>query len=274
MWWLLLLLLPGVYAAAIDNGITTAEIVGDTVKFDSQFEIVGDRVETISVPLPAGVQKVSAEMDNVKRTCKIKNSTAYCGSTRADKHVFVISYDSSDVLAKLDGRSVFKFDSPLPFPAQDHTFILKLPVGSVIAREPGADESFFLTPKPDEVLSDGQRIIIVWKDNDADRIAVSAVIDSIKQFNWTQLGYMIALASILAISTTWYLVRKQPSKPDSRSESEGSDSGKVAKDKAIIPLLIDSEKKVVEILNNSSEKEMWQKQLLTRTGFSKAKLSR
>jgi len=38
--------------------------------------------------------------------------------------------------------------------------------------------------------------------------------------------------------------------------------------------LIESEKKVIEELKKADRNEMWQKQIQTSTGFSKAKLSR
>lgn len=262
-WWLFLLLLPAVHAAGIDQALTSVDMDTDSVAVTSQYEIVSQAVEDLIIDIPDDVIRVTAHMDETERSCKIRNGTALCGSTKPGTHVFTIAYTSRNVLGTLDTRHVFKYTETLPFEAKEHTFALKLPVGSIIPKEEGKDTDFFITPQPDEVLSDGQRIIITWTQNDLSAVSVSAVTERV-QNNTLWVVAIIAVAAAAGAGTAWYVLRKRKAKTPRKKK----------KKKAPVPQFMDDEQKIVNALNKAANKELWQNQLVKETGFSKAKLSR
>jgi len=276
MKWLFFLLVgaPLVSGAVIDTAITTAVMQGSFADITSQYVISSEGVEDLAVRLPADVQEVTADMDDVSRTCKIENETALCGSTKTDRHVFTVHYVSHSVIGKLDDRVVFKFDDELPFRAVDHTLILKLPVGSVIPQDLEKDADFFVSPKPSEVLSDGQRIIITWTAQDTRSIAVSAVTEPLARTSWLAIVIGIAAAVLASAGVSWYMLGRRKSKKEVKVRKKAPKVEQKEEKKELVPRFIENEQKVVDLLSAAKGKELWQKQLLAETQFSKAKLSR
>lgn len=278
-------------AAQIDTAVTSVTMEGGLAQVKSQYVIVSQGVEDLAIHVPSDVREVYADMDDQLRTCKIENGTAHCGSTKASKHVFTLAYESEAVIGVLDDREVFKFSEELPFRTSEYTFVLKLPVGSVIARELGKDEFFFVTPKPSEVLSDGQRIIVTWKSDEVSRFSVSAVTEPLREDDPRGLYIGLTVAAVAGAGVTYAVLRKRWKKPANGHVKNGG-ARKTAKKKekkeeevkasvesvpalkAIAPQFVEEEQKVVELLKNAENHELWQKQLLQETGLSKVKLSR
>lgn len=270
---LFLLVIAQVNAAQIDTAITTAVLEANRAEFTSQYVIVSQGVEPLTVQLPSDVQLVTAEMDDTPRECKIENNTALCGSTKADKHIFTIRYTTGSVLGTFEDRMLFRFNEQLPFKTSEHTFILKLPVGTIIPQELGKDVDFFLTPKATEVLSDGQRIIITWTSRDANEIGISAVIQPLKT-SYVPLIIIMAIAALVGGWGTWYYLtnRKQPKA--TKRKTKAKPEHKLPEPAPLVPQFVAHEQKVVHLLTEAPNQELWQKQLLATTQFSKAKLSR
>jgi len=266
-WWVLLFILPLVNAAGIDTAITTAVLGGSLAEITSQYVIISEGVEPLFIYLPADVQSVNANMDGTLRECKIENSTALCGSTKADQHVFTISYITSSVIGTLQERTLFRFNEQLPFKTSDHTFILKLPVGTIIPQEEGKETDFFLTPKPAQVLSDGQRIIITWKSNDATEIAISAVLQPLE--SRLTLVALIVIAAVLGGGATWYFLKhkkSKPAKPKRKAKAAKTKEDLPLKEaRPLVPQFVADEQKVVELLINAPNQEAWQKETIACT---------
>lgn len=265
-WWLVLLALQLVQGAAIDKTITTAVLEDSSAQITSQYVIVSDRLETLNVQIPSDVKNVKADLDDAERECKIENSTALCGSTRAGTHVFTIRYTSKEVLANLQDRQLFKFSEQLPFKTSEYTFVLKLPVGTIIPQEEGKEADFFITPKPSQVLSDGQRIIITWNASDTTEFSVSAVLQPLRTLTFPIVLGLIVLGA--GASAIWYYSRYK------RAPKKTSIKKKAAKQEVLVPQFVEHEQQVVQLITTAPNHEIWQKQLLVKTGFSKAKLSR
>lgn len=292
MWWLLfILLLPGAHAAGIDSGTTSISMDDGFVHVTETYFIESKGVEGLSISVPRDASQIVAEMDKKERTCKIVNSTAHCGSTKSGSHVFTIKYQSKELLGNLDERVVVKFNKRLPFKAKEHEFILKLPVGYIIPQELGRDPDFYLTPKPEEVTSDGQRIIITWKEREVEQVSVAAVTEPLNASDSSYLVAIILIAAGIGAGTAWYVIRdkKVKSKPKS-TKPKRKPKKNIKKEEAkevpkkeilplqniepIVPQFIENEQKVVDLLKSAPENFLWQKQILQETGFSKAKLSR
>ncbi len=283
---LAIMFLSVVQAAQIDTAVTSVTMEGGRAQVKSQYVIVSQGVEDLAVRVPSDVREVYADMDDQLRTCKIENGTAHCGSTKASKHVFTLAFESEAVIGALDDREVFKFSEELPFRASEYTFVLKLPVGSVIAREAGKDEFFFVTPKPSEVLSDGQRIIVTWKSENIGRFSVSAVTEPLLDDDPTALYIGLTIAAVAGAGAMYAVLRKRWKKPvqhpvKKAAKKKGKQQAQVVEVtqvepqlKAIAPQFVEEEQKVVELLKKAENQELWQKQLLQETGLSKVKLSR
>lgn len=259
-----LLVLPIVHSAGIDKAITTATLEDSTAQITSEYVIVSDKVQNLNLPVPSDVKSVSAALDDESIECKLENSTALCGSTKQGTHVFTLKYESKEVLASLQDRQLFKFSEQLPFKTSEYTFVLKLPVGTIIPKEKEAD--FFLTPKPAQVLSDGQRIIITWNATNTNNFAVSAVLQPLQEITLPIVIGLIVLGA--AVSAVWYYTRKK--KPVLIKKK----IVKPKQEEALVPRFVENEQQIVKILQEAPNNEAWQKYLLEKTGFSKAKLSR
>jgi len=273
---LLVLMLPVAYGAGIDTAITTVDMDTNSVDILSQYAIVGDSVEDIAVVLPSDAVKIKADMDGERRTCMFETSnvtTARCGSTKEGKHIFTIGYRTRHPVVNVE-RLIFKFTEHLPFKAAEHTFLLKLPVGYVVSSEEGKDPTFFLNPTPAEVLSDGQRILISWKNEDISQFSASAITQSIRGFNWLFISLGIIVAALAGAGTTWYVLHRKKKKEDRKTRKEAKEEAKKEVKKELVPQFIEHERMVVDILSKTEGHETWQKQLLLETKFSKAKLSR
>ncbi len=251
-----LLLLSIVSATSIDNGLTTAVMDGEIVHVTSKYTLTNGNDEGLRIRVPSDVVSVKADFDNREIACSLENSIAYCGETKSSEQVFTINYATESVIKQLGNKVVFKFDEELPFRALEHSFVLKLPIGSVIPE--GSD--FFLTPKPDQIVSDGRRIMIVWKASNASSISVSAVTEQIPA-NFVPILLVVLLAAFAGAFISWRFLSARKKK-------------KVKKQKKLVPAFVENEKIIVDLLKKALNSELWQKQLLKDSGFSKAKLSR
>ncbi|RJQ22247.1 hypothetical protein C4580_00885 [Candidatus Woesearchaeota archaeon] len=287
IWLIVIVLCAGLASAAqIDTAITTIALQGGFAQVRSQYVIISQGVEDLKVSLPADVREVYADMDDQQRTCKIENGTAFCGSTKGQKHVFTIAYESEGIVGSLGEREVVKFSEVLPFRASEHTLILKLVRGSVIAREIDKDEFFFVTPKPTEVLSDGQRIIVTWKSRDVEQVSMSAVTEPVAE-EGSAAYIALTIAAVFGGAATYVVLRRRWRAPKEVKRSVKRKAKEPAKEvpkvsvaeptvqvKAIAPQFVEDEQRVVELLRSAQNQELWQKQLVQETAFSKAKLSR
>lgn len=291
-----MILLPGVQAAVIDSGTTTVDMQDGFVKVHEVFSINSRGLESLNIPVPGDVTHVFAEIDRKDRACKVVNSTAECGSTKSGSHLVEIHYESREVLGNLDDRVVLKLNKGLPFKATEHKIVLKLPMGTVIPQELGKAPDFYLTPKPEDVSSDGRRIIVTWKEREVKQVAVAAVTEPLTPNDPSSLFVFILVGALVGASVVYFILRKKivgvapkekktkpksrlkkkkskrPSKKEVKVESEPET--KVPAIEPIVPKFIENEQKVVDLLTAAPENELWQKQILQETQFSKAKLSR
>jgi uncharacterized membrane protein len=118
-------------------------------------------------------------------------------------------------------------------------------------------------PSNYELETDGQKISLVWNIENVTARDNFAMFVVIKGINSNIIGVMVLVIIILAIliAIAWlyyYNYIKSGSKKEAKFERH----------------LLESEKRVIEELKNNEKKELWQKELQIKTGFSKAKLSR
>ncbi len=262
LWVVVLLLLPAVYAT---NNITTSEttiaIEGSTALVETSMLLNSDSIANLTLILTPNFEDFEITIDGKETTCLLQAEFARCGNLSEGLHEVNISYETDYPIAKVGENTLFRYVDKLPYLAEKQQITLKLPVGYIIPREKDKDESFYISPKPKDVYSDGQRIILNW-EQPGQELSISAVA---RQVIGPPLGWMAAtaLSFILAAAISIWFVLGKPKTIKQKP---------VKKKLPIIPSLIDKEQQVVNFLKETGE--VWQKQIQQATGFSKAKVSR
>lgn len=144
---------------------------------------------------------------------------------------------------------------------------LVLPESAVLS------ENGLLFPEPDEISSDGRSIILRWENYNEKQIVVD--------YEFAEKNYFVfyTIILIIVLSFAGYLIfqRKIFKKKIEKIRKTAKKSRKTKPEKeveAIEEHLMESEKTIINELKNAEKSQLWQKQLQTGTGFSKAKLSR
>ncbi|OYT32798.1 hypothetical protein B6U93_00505 [Candidatus Woesearchaeota archaeon ex4484_78] len=273
---ILFFVLSFVNAAELDYAETRAIMDKDSVNIISEFKIISDKDEIILFEIPEDVKKVNINIRDVWKDCQIikinKTKKADCGKVSKGRFITLINFTTRKPIEDLGKQKMFKFEDKLPFKARDYSFVLELPTGYIIPKKENKID-FFLSPNPDETSSDGQRISITWKDRLVQKYSVLAITQPlVDQKSQSIFTFVVAIAIIIliAVAVSFYILKQKNKQKKTVSVSKP----KKKKKKEVVPELIESEQKIVDLLKNSPNKELWQKQLLNETNFSKAKLSR
>ena len=129
-------------------------------------------------------------------------------------------------------------------------------------------EDGLVFPEPDLISSDGRSVILIWEDYNEKQIVIDYEFLEEKTFIW----YFIIL--IIILSFVLYLVFQRKIFKKKIEKIKGKNKKTNTKSEAIEEHLIESEKAVISELKKAEKNQLWQKQLQTKIGFSKAKLSR
>ena len=129
-------------------------------------------------------------------------------------------------------------------------------------------EDGLVFPEPDLISSDGRSVILIWEDYNEKQIVIDYEFLEEKTFIW----YLIIL--IIILSFVLYLVFQRKIFKKKIEKIKGKNKKTNTKSEAIEEHLIESEKAVISELKKAEKNQLWQKQLQTKIGFSKAKLSR
>jgi uncharacterized membrane protein len=259
---LALLFLPFVSATKNITSETSIIIEDGTASINNYLLISSDEeIGNLTLILSPGSDDVAIMIDENIADCLLQAEFARCGNLSPGNHSVNLSYETGYPIATVRENTVFRYTDRLPYSAEVQQVTLTLPVGYIIPREKGKDESFYISPKPKEVYSDGQRIILSWEQK-GQELPVSVIARKVigPPLGWIAMTAVSMIAAgVLAV---WFVLgqrRQEKPKP-------------VRKKKVIVPALMDNEQKIVEFLKQNGE--VWQKQIQLATGFSKAKVSR
>ena len=179
------------------------------------------------------------------------------------------SYVDSGIIEK--SGSSYYFIKRLVFPRSfDNAEItINLDTG-VIVSDMGAFPASYKTQ------SDGQIISLVWnlenvKENQT--MAIFANLENTK-YSYVWIYWALGIAAVTAI--IFFDYKKFGRKEKARVIRAKTRAKKPEKEKydEKLEYLLDTEKKVIELLKKADRNELWQKQIQDSTGFSKAKVSR
>ena len=169
--------------------------------------------------------------------------------------VNISSYVDLESLEKVRGGYVFL--KRLVFPSDFDKATLKFNLGEgFIIGDSG------VYPTDYKIETDGKRINLIWEFENVKKEHDIAIFVSIKDTGSRSFFLYLILIAVISILIVvgFYFFRKLKNKKVNKGLFEKH--------------LIESEKKVIEELKKADRNEMWQKQIQTSTGFSKAKLSR
>src|SRR3989344_2526280 len=120
-------------------------------------------------------------------------------------------------------------------------------------------EDGLVFPEPDLISSDGRSVILIWEDYNEKQIVID---------------YEFLEEKTFILSFVLYLVFQRKIFKKKIEKIKGKNKKTNTKSEAIEEHLIESEKAVISELKKAEKNQLWQKQLQTKIGFSKAKLSR
>ncbi len=257
-----LLVLQAVLATNINTAETKIVMEGSSALIEHAMLLSSDvEVGNLTLILSQAPEDVEITINDEKVSCLLQNEFARCGNLTPGIHNVRVKYATSYPIAEVGENTLFRYTDRLPYQADSQQVTLTLPVGYIIPREKGKDESFYISPKPAEVYSDGQRVILNWEQK-GQELPISVLA---RKVIGPPLGWIATTASsalVAAVLAVWFVLgqrRVQKQKPSKKK-------------KVVIPALMDNEQRIVEFLKQNGE--VWQKQILGATGFSKAKVSR
>lgn len=261
---LLLLLLPAVCATTIYNSENTATIEEGIATIEQELSLQSKIEGDLVFKIPSDAYDFKINIDGEQKNCTIQEKEdeklARCGTTKNGTQIVRMSYKTAELLGQLGDQTIIKYTDKLPYKTERYTFTLRLPEGYIIPKDNKRD--FYLSPEPDSILSDGQRILILWETEDITRFSATAIIEQLEQASNIMMMVAIALITFLITITGMLGVGYFRSKKSKETPKE------------VVPGFIESEQKVIDLLKQAETRTLWQKQIQTETGFSKAKLSR
>ncbi|MCL7415596.1 MAG: hypothetical protein M8349_05995 [ANME-2 cluster archaeon] len=222
--------------------------------------------QNITLNLPPRTEKLHVFIDENECDYVLEEKKGYSVLTCTppensfSRHFISITYRTSYPVFELQDKIMYNSEYIPAYNTSKFDYILKLPVGYIIPDE--KDASFFIHPKPKNIYSDGQRIILLWEQRNVDNDFEISVMMEPAHPSWSifpLLTWSVVLIILLGAGYLYYtkMTRKQ------------SAAAAVS-----YPALVEHEKVVVELLRKANVNVMWQKQIQVESGFSKVKLSR
>lgn len=130
-------------------------------------------------------------------------------------------------------------------------------------------ENRIIFPKPNNIQTDGRRIILSWDNFDEDYILVEyEFIEKDTGFLYIIIGVLILFIFIL------YLTQKKIMKKEIKKVKSKGEKGKQQKEEELTKNLFEDEKRIVKYLLGKKGNESWTKEIIKELNISKVKLSR
>ena len=174
-----------------------------------------------------------------------------------------ISYITNSVIDRTSKRSFFIFNNY--FEEELESLTLSLPEGAILGD--------LVVPNPNNIITDGKRIILEWKDFSNEEIVVSYSFIKERNNFWI---YLLVVLIILFLA--FYLYRTRKFKKQVKTLKQKSKSVKKKsiekRKKDITRNLFGEEKKIIEYLLRKKGYESWTKELARELEISKVRLSR
>lgn len=172
-----------------------------------------------------------------------------------------ISYITNHVIDKTSKRNFFIFNNKIG----EINLILSLPEGGILGD--------LIFPDPDNILTDGKRIILKWNNFTGEEIVVDYTVKKESNFFWVNVLLALLITFIIFYMYKSIKFKKQLRFLKTKSKSSKKKS-KEKRKKNITRNLFGEEKKIIEYLMGRKRNESWTKELVRDVGISKVRLSR
>jgi len=174
-----------------------------------------------------------------------------------------ISYITNSMIDKTSKRNFFIFNNY--FNEEVESVALSLPEGAILGD--------LVVPDPDDIFTDGKRIILEWNNFSDEEIIVDY--NFVKEHNYFWTYFLIILIVILLI---FYFYKSRKLKKQVKILRQKSKSVKrksqKKREKDITRNLFGEEKKIIEYLLGKKKHQSWTKELVRELEISKVRLSR
>ena len=170
-----------------------------------------------------------------------------------------ISYITKSMIDKSENQFFFVARTYLN---KSQNIKLVLPESAVLSEEG------IISPEPDLISSDGRSVILIWENYNEKQVVVDY--EFLKNKNFI---YYLALGLLILVFLAYILSERKKHKSKLKKIKTKKKKAKT-KSEVIEEHLMESEKAVISKLKKAEKNQLWQKQLQTNIGFSKAKLSR
>jgi hypothetical protein len=249
--------------AVFDSFTQTVEL-GEKNSFHKidAFVNVKTEMSKLILTLPPRVKKLKVLVNEEEISCLLEEKEGFtlleCSlpENLVGMYFIEISYETTYPIFELEKKILYKSDYIPTLPTDRLFYILKLPVGYALPEE--KDISFFVDPEPNNIYSDGRKIILSWEVRNVSSIfELSVLMEPVNGSSFNSLsliGILIFLGLIVGVFKA--ILNK-------RRKLEFS-----------YPALVENERVIVELLKKSEGNILWQKQIQHKTGFSKVKVSR
>jgi uncharacterized membrane protein len=235
----------------------------DIDSYKAEYDIIKDKaIVQIDIKLKTPTSNFEWIVPEDAEALEAKNTKFETQNLKDRKKIKVLDNTDTITIKYITGSVIDE--------AKDNFFILdlgeiaakksvtvKLPEEATLKYKIG-DAQTSIIPETKDVKTDGKRIIISWSDTDLTKNSAILIIYKMPKGNKTLL-----IASIIGLIIVLLIVAVPQLKKTPKSYK-----------KDLTRNLFEDEKKLVEIILDSKNTEMWQKQLQIESGLSKVKLTR
>jgi len=223
---------------------------------------------SFSIELPKDAQNIEAYADLKKISFISEDSLEESKKIKLEENntkEIKISFITSKPLEK-SAKSYFLYDLKVPIASEKLNVKLILPEYAILDK-PGSSSVF---PEPLAVLTDGQKITLEWQKENIEKNKGISIFVIFREKTETDIFLIISVIVAIFLLLTFLILTKKRQK---KAKTTKTKKRKIKKTAEIEDHLLESEKAVINALKEAN-KELWQKQIQLKTGFSKAKLSR
>ena len=244
-----------IYAADVDSYNANYDVVFDKVIVEINFTLE-NTADKFTWPIPKDAVAVEVKGHNFE----IKEQEGYKELVVNNNQISTINikYITSSLIEKTKDR-LFILDLS-KINSNEKSITLKLPERATLKYSLDSPQTSIF-PLTDKVITDGKHIIISWNSNDLKKEEALLVIYKIPTRGNSILIILVILIVVSVISLSLFKILQ--SYPKNKNSTKDTTKN-----------LYEEEKKVVEILLEAKDNELWQKQLEIKSGLTKVKLSR
>ncbi len=217
-------------------------------------------ISNIDFNIPIDSKITETSLNNSYYLINEKNNYKNILVTLQEPENFNFEYVSGYYLEKSGKNNFFQIKNDFEF---QYNVSLFFSPGLALEKEG------LLFPQPTKITSDGQRVILFWKNFNKEQIVVSYLDYSSKNNFFTWIFVLLIILGIILYLKERKKYFREINKIKTKKKRE-----KNKKKKELTRNLLKEEKEIIEYLLNKTGKESWTKEIVKDLNIGKVKLSR